>query len=342
MGMPEIILFFLLAVVCVYGSVSDIRFGTISNKVLLYFSAAGIAADCIYYLNNRTDLFRVYLINLATVSILAVLLFLFHIWAGGDSKFLITAAILYPAGYCFSYKGFHSTFALVIPFSFAFGFIFLIIIAIILFLREKRKIDIRRFFGSFLLFIKRYAVMFLYTAFANILVSQLVPASFRFRQIVLMSICFCIPWIIQRFPVLKKKAVLAVIFVVDMILMIVWKEYLAILNPSSFLIVFVSACIQILLSDFSYQTIPAAEIRKGMILSLSSSMLMMNSRVRGLPGLSTEDLASRLSENEAESVRRWALTEKGKEHIIIVRKVPFAVFIAIGILFYLVIWLRVT
>ena len=69
-----------------------------------------------------------------------------------------------------------------------------------------------------------------------------------------------------------------------------------------------------------------------------SSMLMQNSKVKGLPGVSSEDLRDRLSEDEAESVRRWGKTPKGQNTIAIVKKIPFAVFIAMGYLTYLVVW----
>ena len=119
MSIIEIILFLLLSVVCVYGSVSDIKTGSLSNKMLLLFSIVGIVLDCFYYTYDKPQAATVFLVNLIITVIISVLLFLFHIWAGGDSKLLITASILYPAGFYFSYKGFRATFVLVIAFSFS-------------------------------------------------------------------------------------------------------------------------------------------------------------------------------------------------------------------------------
>lgn len=62
---------------------------------------------------------------------------------------------------------------------------------------------------------------------------------------------------------------------------------------------------------------------------------MQKSQVRGLPRITTEDLDARLSKNEAESVKRWEFSKYGQPTITIVRKVPFAVFILIGTLFFL-------
>ena len=79
------------------------------------------------------------------------------------------------------------------------------------------------------------------------------------------------------------------------------------------------------------------EIKKGMILSMGSTVLMQNSRVRGLPKISSEDLRDRLTEDEVDSVKRWA---KGKkvETLTIVKKIPFATFIALGFVSYMCAW----
>lgn len=86
-----------------------------------------------------------------------------------------------------------------------------------------------------------------------------------------------------------------------------------------------------------YEEIKIADLKKGMILSTISSMMMQNSRVRGLPSVSTEDLKSRLTEEQVNSICRWSKSRK-IETITIVRKIPFAIFIFSGFLSYFVIW----
>ena len=75
-----------------------------------------------------------------------------------------------------------------------------------------------------------------------------------------------------------------------------------------------------------------------MILSAFSSMMMQSSKITGLPGISTEDLRNRLTEEEAESVRRWGKSAKGVSEVSIVKKIPFAIFLAMGYACYFVIW----
>ena len=64
---------------------------------------------------------------------------------------------------------------------------------------------------------------------------------------------------------------------------------------------------------------------------------MQNSRVRGLPKISSEDLRDRLTEDEIVSINRWAKSRK-IESLSIVKKIPFATFIACGYICYLIFW----
>ena len=62
----------------------------------------------------------------------------------------------------------------------------------------------------------------------------------------------------------------------------------------------------------------------------------------GIPWLtvyafSTEDLKSRLTSEEIESIKIWAKATRTQE-LTIVKKIPFAVFIAIGFVSYFVLW----
>ncbi|MDO5445842.1 MAG: hypothetical protein Q4F31_09525, partial [Eubacteriales bacterium] len=85
---------------------------------------------------------------------------------------------------------------------------------------------------------------------------------------------------------------------------------------------------------YNYKTIPVSDLRPGMILSMGSILLFAKSRVKGLPAFSTEDLKSRLSAEEVDSINRWSQTTNGQEAIVIVRKIPFALFIGVGTLLF--------
>ena len=74
-----------------------------------------------------------------------------------------------------------------------------------------------------------------------------------------------------------------------------------------------------------------------MILSVATVLEFQKSRVKGLPVATNEDMSTRLSEEEADAIRRWEQSKYGKEKIVIVRKIPFAIFITSGSVIFLLI-----
>ena len=84
------------------------------------------------------------------------------------------------------------------------------------------------------------------------------------------------------------------------------------------------------------EEIQTSEVKKGMVLSYATVVGFMPSRVKGLPQTTSEDMSSRITEEEAEAVRRWEKSKYGKNSIIIVRKIPFAIFIVCGTISYIV------
>lgn len=81
---------------------------------------------------------------------------------------------------------------------------------------------------------------------------------------------------------------------------------------------------------YVYQEIPTDQVKAGMILSRSTIVLLLPSKVKGLSKESFEDLRSRLSEEEAAAGRRWKTSKYGRDTVLIVRKIPFAACIAAG------------
>ena len=49
----------------------------------------------------------------------------------------------------------------------------------------------------------------------------------------------------------------------------------------------------------------------------------------GLPQISTEELKRRITDDEIESIKRWAKSRK-IEYVSIVKKIPFAIFLELG------------
>lgn len=149
---------------------------------------------------------------------------------------------------------------------------------------------------------------------------------------------FVIAWISGKYIVLRNRFLLSAVIVIDVVLAIFFKVSLLPRNPEAYLLTAVLVFCQITIRTNLYKTIPTEDIQKGMILSMASSISMQGSRIRGLPGISSEDLRDRLSELQAQSIRRWGKSSKGLDNLMIVRKIPFAVFILMGYMTYYVLW----
>ena len=109
------------------------------------------------------------------------------------------------------------------------------------------------------------------------------------------------------------------------------------MNLGDYLFVFALVLCQMTIKTSIYEDIEIADLKKGMILTTFSSMLMQKSITKGLPAVSHEDLRSRLTEQEIESIKLWAKATKIRS-LTIVKKIPFAIFISIGLFFYCIMW----
>ena len=65
----------------IYTSVTDIRYGIVSNKSIILALAAGTLVNIFYYLRYEETFVKLYFVNLTGMIILSVLLYGFHFWA---------------------------------------------------------------------------------------------------------------------------------------------------------------------------------------------------------------------------------------------------------------------
>ena len=75
-----------------------------------------------------------------------------------------------------------------------------------------------------------------------------------------------------------------------------------------------------------------------MILSAGTVLSFRVSSVKGLPKNAQESMKAKLTEEEAQAVRRWEKSKYGQPTVVIVRKLPFAILISVG--FWLFVWVR--
>lgn len=132
----------------------------------------------------------------------------------------------------------------------------------------------------------------------------------------------------------KYKSVIFFFLIMDIVLSILFKAIPFSLNITNYTTLLIIMIIKNIASYSNYQVIDTSMIQEKMIISYGSSMLMQKSKIKGIPPVSTESLKSRLTKEQVEAVKKWGNKSKNNQKITIVRKIPFAAFISIGLFIY--------
>ena len=324
-----------LLLLCVYCSITDIKDGIVKNTILLSAGGIGVLLYIIQVVAFGIDDPWIVFISILINAFISLLLYLFHVWAAGDCKMLLAVFILIPPSLSLHSRTPYISLILIPAFAFLFSFFFLIVDSIRAMVKQKHIVKKDKLIGTLKVLLIRY----ISTMSVVLLADKLLFIFFKdlvnryWVMIIVINICLVI--IVNSIRLFQKAYVFLPIIAVDIVLMILYGEspvrYLI-----SFALVLLIMMIRIIISEYNYQMINTSEVEEGMILSTETTMLFLNSKVKGLPPISKEDLRSRLSKEEADSVKRWEKSKYGLRQVKTVRKIPFIIFISIGTLCYIV------
>lgn len=96
--MIEYVMLLYLIFICIVAAVTDWKYGKIYNKWLVAGVCPGIILVIFYYLNHQESIY-LFLTNLSSALVIAVLFFALKMWGAGDSKLWLFVNFLYPAGW---------------------------------------------------------------------------------------------------------------------------------------------------------------------------------------------------------------------------------------------------
>ena len=333
----EVVCFCLIATLCYLCTRSDLRHGMIYNKVLAIFLGLAIAFDVLYYGFFVQDLFYDFTVNVLVVAVVSLYLFYSHSFAGGDCKMMIVVALLFPAKFYWVFGNSNITLVFTIAFAIFAGYCYLLVSSIWAIVTKKVVITFDYVKSYLLNFLKSYITAMIYISLFNRLISAVYNHGFDVNVWITRSLCLLVAWCIGRYECFKKWFLIAPAAGIGLIISIVTKTSPISLNPENYILVLVLLVCQMTIKTTIYEKVEVSQLKKGMILTTFSSMLMQTSITQGLPGISTEDLKSRLTNEEIDSIKIWAKATH-TESLTIVKKIPFAIFISIGILIYCSIW----
>lgn len=333
----EIISLCLAAYLCILCTKSDVHEGIIYNKILIIFAFAAIVIDSVYYGFLARDLFFAFLPNCIIVTVTSLYLFYSHSFAGGDCKMTIVLTLLYPAR-CYWALGCSSmTLIFSIGFALVAGYLYLLSSSIKAIATKKVQFSLKYAKNFLFNFLKSYASAMVYITFMNCLFILGDQFGIHLNVWVSRFICILVAWCVGRCTIFKKWFLLIPTIVGVVLISIITHIIPVSLNPENYILVLILLLCQMTIKTTIYENIYVDQLQKGMILTTFSSILMQSSITKGLPGISTEDLKSRLTNSEIESIKLWARATHTKE-LTVVKKIPFAIFISIGFLIYFLLW----
>lgn len=332
----DVLMLVYLVFICAVAAVTDWRKGKIYNKWLTAGMCPGVVLVILYYFGH-TDMIPLFLTNLLSAAVIAVLFFAWKLWGAGDSKLWLFVNFLYPAGwYAVTDK---MLFPSMVMFMLVFieAYIYLIGESVWLTVFHKeRAVHFQQ--GKFeleQLWNMGFSILFLsliYTACGYVLRDYFSGNRIFFS---LLGILLTNKLVSLEIPY-KKIWTVCMLVVYSVLSFCFWGGYDFRMLGMTVLLVVVTHFSLKFTDRFNYEWIRTRDIKEGMILSYVAIQQFYGSRVRGLPTATDETTKSRLTQEEAESVRRWEKSKYGKEYLMIVRYIPFAIFILIGMITYFV------
>ena len=326
-------------VLCLITSITDIRENRISNKLLLLFGIIGIILNIAQYTFKTHIIWNIYFINLTLVVVFSLLLYICHIWAAGDSKLLIVMGLLIPANYCIINHQMIPWCVIVVALSFGISFLYLIAESLWLFFKNRSSFSLENVKKNICIFLIAYVKNIIYISLALKLENYFAKDWFDNHSIVILGINISVILLVSSLEIMKKRYCILIALVISITFSIHSGEwFLSTSRLKYYALIIIIMLIRVMISEYNYKTIQTSEVKKGMILSSFSTVFMSKSKVTDLPDISHEDMRSRLTKEEADAVVRWGNSKNGLKEVQIVRKIPYAIFIFIGLITYSIIW----
>lgn len=313
---------------------TDFKEGKIKNKLIVEALAIILFLDGVYYTLFARQFTMLFLHNAVVLIILSLSLYYFRIWGGGDSKLLILVALSIP-GRLYSLDEASNSSVMIVAVAFGIAFMTIMLHSLYLGIKEKNlfkvsslKFDIK---GMLLSYCMLIAVMQLCNAVIRIycfdfaLKNWILIQSFNFIMIFAL---------ISMQNHLSKRSVflIAVLVSIAFTCICYFNKNTVVSNINYKLLPMTLGIIllRLWISKYCYETVLTENVKEGQILAATTVLSFQFSRIKGLPRGVTEDLNSRITADEAASVRRWGKSAYGQSTVVVLRKIPFAVYISVG------------
>lgn len=319
-----------LLTIAMISSISDIKRNIIPNKLILVGVVGSTIGNIAYFFCCNFVGLIPFLINMLGVIVVAFMMYVLHIWAAGDVKLFVLLMSLVPTEFSKQKTPLGVVTIFITVFSLA--FLYLIIESVILFFKKEKTIT---GFGIKLSFRSIVSCMTFITVIQAIL--KFTFGNYYFSYLpafLLLNIILVLAF--NKIKILQTNIAFLICLIISVgsiVYSIFQQQFL--IDIKSVILALLVIGFRALAEKYNYQEIKTESVEKGMILAYSTVLQFSKSRVKGLPVITTEDMSSRISTEQAESIKRWGNSKNGKDTILILRKIPFAAFISLGYFIYL-------
>ncbi len=337
----EAMLITVLVMVCFSVTSTDIQQGRIRNKTIMIAGAAGIVLDVIYYSLFAQSYFLAFILNVGMMFCISIAFYALHIWAAGDSKLMMLLILLIPSKlYYVQNNTVTSVFLLATIFIIA--YLYMLVESIVIGAKNKDLFSISHIRLNTRKMILVYLRCVAATTIVTVVLDLLLPEFCSNNPALIAVIKMLVVLSFYSLEIFERPPLLAVLIAVAAAFYLFGARATAIhIDPKIYLYIAIVFILRLIMEKYNYATIKTSAVEPGMVLSYSTVAMFEPSRVSGLPKQTTEDIRSKITEQEAESIKRWETSKYGRSEITIVRKLPFAIFITLGTILYLAILLFV-
>ncbi len=321
----------------VLSTITDIRFHKVKNAHIVFFVCLGISLQVVTAVLDSTLLFPL-IINLFLAGCISIALYALKIWAAGDAKLCFTMAMLLPPSMMIDTLGGVIPALVMLGITFTIAMLYVAIESVVLLLRDLKRNGFEKKAAPKGVFSKTAILSWITAYFIIDFVDSLV-------KLIGNGSIFQIPYLSAIFNLLLANASL-LLFKGNKIRMIVSGTILAVRITLTILHVLTMPVFSVwtgliiiglhlfrrFTGRYDYRMIQTETVAEGQVLAQSTIAVFLLSKGEGLPVYSDESTRCRLTRDEASAVRAWGKTKHGKPTIMIVRVIPFAPFIFLGLL----------
>ena len=311
-------------------SYTDIRYKKAYNKFVVFFMPIGVAIQVLSILLSN-EYFSQIVLNLTLISLISILFYVFRVWAAGDAKVTIVMMLLISYNIYGKQKLIPALY--IIGFTFTIALIYILIDSIYLCacdIRKKAVISVKDFFPSLTSETIISCVMLYVTVdSSDQLISSIQWDGINNPLVFALFNIFLIAFISSLVKTKTQKLYLLIFSLALRILLLIFVTT-SISSLFNIFLVIIAQIARQFVNRYNNITISTSEIKAGDVLTRESLIFMLPSKVNGLPKYTDETTKCRISDSEAEAVKRWETSKYGQPQIRIVRTIPFVPFIFLG------------